>query len=118
MKLGAKALGRKRQARGYVASPEMLAHGEKKAEELLAQGLRVAGLSREDLAGFRCTEPRKVLLAALLWKKTTVSQAWIADRLGMKNAANVSRVIHRLDRSVLEKKVSEELRQFLSEKMQ
>ena len=117
MKLGAKALGRKRQARGYVASPEMLAHGEKKAEELLAQGLRVAGLSCEDLDGCRCTEPRKVLLAALLWKKTTVSQAWIADHLGMKNAANVSRVIHRLDRPILEKKVSEELKQFLSEKM-
>jgi hypothetical protein len=50
-----------------------------------------------------------VLLAALLWKKTTVSQAWIADHLGMKNAANVSRVIHRLDRPILEKKVSEEL---------
>ena len=95
-----------------------MAHGEQKAEELLAQGLRVAGLSREDLAGCRCTEPRKVLLAALLWKKTTVSQAWIADHLGMKNAANVSRVIHRLDRPTLEKKASEELRQFLSEKMQ
>jgi hypothetical protein len=32
-----------------------------------------------------------VLLAGLLWKKTMVSQSWIAEYLGMKNAANVSR---------------------------
>jgi hypothetical protein len=37
-----------------------------------------------------------VLLAGLLWKKTTVSQAVIVEHLGMKNAANVSRVIHRV----------------------
>jgi hypothetical protein len=42
------------------------------------------------------TEPRKVLLAGLLWKKTTVSQAWIGEHLGMKNAANASRVIYRV----------------------
>jgi hypothetical protein len=35
-----------------------------------------------------------VLLAGLLWKKTTVSQAVIVEHLGMKNAANVSRAIH------------------------
>jgi len=40
-----------------------------------------------------------VLLAGLLWKKTTVFQAWIAEHLGMKNAANVSRVIHRMGSS-------------------
>jgi hypothetical protein len=53
----------------------------------------------------------------LLWKKTTVSQAWIAEHLGMKNAANVSRVIHRMDLSRLENKVSEELRRFVGAKM-
>jgi len=42
------------------------------------------------------TEPLKVLHAGLLWKKTTLSQAWIAEHQGMKNASNVSRVIHRM----------------------
>jgi len=32
-----------------------------------------------------------VLLAGLMWKKTTVFQSCIAEYLGMKNAANVSR---------------------------
>jgi hypothetical protein len=58
-----------------------------------------------------------VLLAGLLRKKTTVSQAWIAEQLGMKNAANVSRVIHRMGSSRIEKKVPEMLRCFVSAKM-
>jgi hypothetical protein len=117
MKLGEATIGRKRKARSYDASPERKAHGEQKALELLEEGLRVAGLAKEELAGHRCTEPRKVLLAGLLWKKTTVSQAWIAGHLGMKNAANVSRVIHRMDLSRLENKVPEELWRFAGAKM-
>jgi hypothetical protein len=117
MKLGEATIGRKRKARGYDASPERKAHGEQSALALLEEGLRVAKLTKDELAGYRCTEPRKVLLAGLLWKKTTVSQAWIAEHLGMKNSANVSRVIHRMDLSRLEEKVSEDLRRFVSEKM-
>jgi putative transposase len=94
-----------------------MAHGEQKARALLAEGLRMAELSDDDLAGFRCTEPRKVLLAALLWKKTTVSKAWIAEHLCMKNAANVSRVVHRMDQARLLKKVSKEMRWFIDGEM-
>ena len=66
----------------------------------------IGALSRE-----RC------LLAGLLWKKTKMCQAWIAKHLGMKNAANVSRVIHRMDLSRIEKKVPETLWCFVSEKL-
>jgi len=58
-----------------------------------------------------------VLLAGLLWKKTTVSQSSIAEYLGMKNAANVSRAIHIMDLSRIEKKVSAKFTRFISEKM-
>jgi hypothetical protein len=57
-----------------------------------------------------------VLLAGLLWKKTTASQVWRAEHLGMKNAADLSSVIHRVDLSRSEKKVPETLRSFVSEK--
>jgi len=117
LKLGGGALGRKRKARGYDASPERQAQAEQTAMALLEQGLRVAEMDAEELEATRCTDPRKVLLAWLLWKKTTVSQSWIAGNLGMKNAANVSRVIHRLDRASLEKKVSGKLIRFIGEKM-
>ena len=47
---------------------------------------------------------------------TTVSQAVIVEHLGMKNAANVSRVIHLIVLSRLEKKVSAKFTRFVSEK--
>jgi hypothetical protein len=58
-----------------------------------------------------------VLLAGLLWKKTTVSQAVIVEHLGMKNAANLSRVIHLMALSWIEKKISAKFTRFISEKM-
>ena len=50
-------------------------------------------------------------------KKTTVSQAWIAEHLGMRNTANVSRIIHRMDLSRLHAKASMNLKPFVSERM-
>ena len=77
----------------------------------------MAKLAKEELIGQGCTEPRQVLLAELLWKKTAVSQAWIAEHLGMKNPVNVGRVIHRMDLSQLQEKVSGNLRRFVAAKM-
>ncbi|MEI7775375.1 MAG: hypothetical protein WCK17_11430 [Verrucomicrobiota bacterium] len=57
----------------------------------------MANLSKEELVGLGCAEPLKVLLAGLLRKKTTVSQARIEEHMGMRNAGNVSRVLHRMD---------------------
>jgi hypothetical protein len=56
-----------------------------------------------------------VLLAGLLWKKTMVSQSWIAEYLGMKNAANVSRGIRIMALSGIKKKVSAKFTRFVSE---
>ena len=58
-----------------------------------------------------------MLLAGLLWKETTVSQAWIGEHLGIKNAANASRVIHLMALSWIEKKVSAKFTRFITEKM-
>jgi hypothetical protein len=57
-----------------------------------------------------------VLLAGLLWKKTTLSQGWMAEHLGVKNAANASRVIHRMGSSRIGKNIPETRRCFVSEK--
>jgi hypothetical protein len=56
-----------------------------------------------------------VLLAGLRMKKTMVSQSWITEYLGMKNAVNLSRAIHIMDLSRIEKKVSAKLARFISE---
>ena len=50
-------------------------------------------------------------------EKDNYAPGGIAEHLGMKNAANVSRVIHRMDLSQMEKKVPETLWSFVSERM-
>ena len=91
----ADALIRKGKSRADERSRERLAHGTAQAEKLLKEGLVVAGLDKESLTALPANEPRKVELARLLWKRTTVSQAWIAERLGMRSAANVSLALYR-----------------------
>ena len=62
---------------------------------MLEEGIAVAGLKGKELGELPANEVRKVALARLVWEKTTVSQSWIAGRLKMGNAANVSLALHR-----------------------
>lgn len=58
---------------------------------------------------------RKVLLADLLWGRTVVSQEWLAEKLRMSSAANVSQQLRRLDKKSALGKVSEAMRDFLEQ---
>ena len=55
------------------------------------------------------------VLADLLWRRTVVSQEWLAEKLAMKSAANVSQQLRRLDVNEALKQVPEELKRFLEE---
>jgi len=59
--------------------------------------------------------PQKLALAELLWKRTTVSQEWIAQKLAMRSAANVSQQLRRFDRTKANAKLPREMRRFLKE---
>ncbi|MBX7212009.1 MAG: hypothetical protein K1X78_27130 [Verrucomicrobiaceae bacterium] len=56
-----------------------------------------------------------MLLADVQWRPTVVSQEWLAEKLEMKSAANVSQQLRRLDVKEALKKVPEELKTFLAE---
>jgi hypothetical protein len=45
----------------------------------------------------RCSgaDPRKVAIARAIWEQTVVPQKWLAERLGMRSAANVSQQLRR-----------------------
>jgi len=43
----------------------------------------------------RGSDPRKVSLAELLWSRSTVTQEWLAEKLQMRSAANVSQLLRR-----------------------
>ena len=92
---GAGEIVSKGKSRGYTRSKERLAHGEKEAERLLKEGLSAAGLQERDLGALPANEKRKVAIARAVWRRTTVSQVWIAERLKMRHAANVSLALHR-----------------------
>jgi hypothetical protein len=81
---------RKRSSRAYRRTPQVMAHSEEQARRWLTEGLKAAGLVAKDLPGMKGSDPRKLALAELLWKRTTISQEWIAENLSMRSAANVS----------------------------
>ena len=94
-------------------SPQVKSHGEEQAERWLEEGLKTARLDEKDLRALKGTDPRKLVLAELLWKRTTVSQEWIAEKLWMRSAANVSQQLRRLDRGKILGKVPQKMRSFL-----
>ena len=81
--------------RTYRSSLQHRAHDEKSAEDLLKEGLSTHRLSAAKLAALPGADPRKIAIAAHLWARTTASQSWIANRLRMKSAANVSQILRR-----------------------
>ena len=98
-KVAAAAMRKKKpKARGYRADTHVARHWEREAEAWLKAGLRAAGLKTGDLERLKGSDPRKLMLADHLWRRTVVSQEWLAEKLAMKSAANVSQQLRRLDR--------------------
>ena len=106
---------RKRSSRAYRKTPQVAAHSEEQAGRWLAEGLQAAGLAEKDLSGMKGSDPRKLALAELLWKRTTVSQEWIAEKPSMRSAANVSQQLRRINRVNTQSKLSPEMQDFLKE---
>ena len=79
---------RNRKSRGYRNTAQKRAHGEAQAEQWLREGMKAGNLAVGDLHRLKGSDPRKLALAELLWKRTTVSQEWITEKLAMRSAAN------------------------------
>ena len=94
LKLAEKAVTSRRN-RTYRSGAVARAHDEREAERLLKEGLAAAGLEEGALRGLPGSDVRKTALASLLLKRTTARQSWIAERLAMRSAANVSQQVLR-----------------------
>jgi REP element-mobilizing transposase RayT len=105
---------RRLRGRTSKSMPQRRAHGLWAAEAWLEAALKAAGLEPGELVSLRGSDPRKLAIADRLWRETIVSQAWIADHLHMRSAANVSQQLRRLDRSRLEARLPRPLRAFLA----
>ena len=74
----------------WSGSP-MTSHNECRAESLIGKGLDILGLTDETLELLPKSAPEKVVLAWLVRGRTHVRNRWIADRLRMGRATNLSR---------------------------
>ena len=81
--------------REHGFSEQGRARAEVMAEEIVRGMLKEAKLREEDLERLSGSDRRKVDVAVELSRKTSVSQRWIADRLAMRSASNVSQQLYR-----------------------
>jgi len=88
---------KKQRSRAYNSSTEYKSHNLQQAQLLFDEGLKKSKLTQQALLHLSGSDPRKVFLAMLIRKKTTVSNSWLAENLKMKSAANVSRLLKKYD---------------------
>ena len=81
--------------RTYRSAPQHREHDRRRAESLVKDGMQIHGLTTKDLWSLPGSDSRKVEIAKQVWEQTTAGQAWIAERLQMKSAANVSQILRR-----------------------
>ena len=93
--LVSRAAKTKSKSQHYRNTLEQRAHGEKMAEEIVRAGLSAVGLEKADLERLPGSDARKAGIAHAVWEQTTVSMVWIAERLRMRSAANVSQILRR-----------------------
>jgi len=116
LKLSEKLIKQKtRSSRAYRKTPQVRAHGEEQAERWLKEGLLASGLVQNELPALKGSDPRKLALAELFWRQTTVSQEWIAAKLSMGSAANVSQQLRRKKHEKAKAKLPPKLQDFLAE---
>jgi len=89
-----KSVGATRQSLGGAAAK---AHDEAQAMSLMAGALKELGISKDalDQAGRGQLKDEKQLLAALVRKRTGVSNRWVSDCLSMGHEVNVTRAVRR-----------------------
>jgi hypothetical protein len=84
-----------RSDRRYRSSAQGRDYGEYRAEELIRMAVDCFVVGNVHLTDSACRHPGRILLAAAISRQTSVGQRWIAQRLGMKSAANVSQHVRR-----------------------
>jgi REP element-mobilizing transposase RayT len=80
------------------AGDAVRAHHQGEAERIVSLLACELGLpdSRAELEALKKSDPRKVLCAALLKRRTSVSNEWIAERLAMGHPASMSQHVNRI----------------------
>jgi putative transposase len=84
-----------RRNRNYQSAQMGRDHALAEAESIVQEGLHRFELSESDLKSLPGSDFRKVAIAESIHKTTTTPLGWMAERLQMKSAANVSQQLSR-----------------------
>jgi putative transposase len=103
------------KSRAYLRTPQRVSHGLDEAERLVLEGIKAAGLATKELEGLPGGDPRKVALGKLVREKTVTSCGWLAARLKMRSAANVSQTLRRTEWKSLMKRLPRTLAEYIDE---
>jgi hypothetical protein len=97
----------------YRVCPLGRDYAEAGAEAWISRGCDALGLdpATDTLRSARHGDLRWAAIAWAIWKRTSVSQDWIAERLGMKGRQNVSQQVSRFDKRPI-RTLSKELREW------
>jgi putative transposase len=87
---------RSTQSRDNYQGPEIEAHGERRAEQIVQAGLEVLGMAEEELGQTKKTAREKFIIAWKIRTETGVPLKWVSERLKMGNPANVSRATRQI----------------------
>jgi hypothetical protein len=79
------------------------------------EGIKAAGLVTKDLEGLPGSDPRKVALGKLVREKTVASCGWLAAKLKMRSAANVSQTLRRTEWKSPMKRLPRTLAEYINE---
>ena len=83
--------------RTYKSSAAGKARKRASAEELMDAGFRWFRLKEKDVADLAGGDLRRVAIAWAVFRLSCASQKWIAEKLSMKSAPNVSQQIKRFE---------------------
>ena len=83
--------------RGSHDGEAVRTHDEAAAQQMLNDGLQLLGITNDDLATLPKNAVAKSALAWVIRKQTTMTNAWISDKLQMGHISNVSNCIRRFD---------------------
>ena len=96
--------------RPYRIDDQAVDLAEQTAERIIAEGVahfRLEGADAEHFSALPKGDGRRDAIAWALWKKSTLPQRWIAERLSLRSAANVSDRVRRFDRKDAKKQTAE-----------
>jgi hypothetical protein len=88
---------KKKRNRDDRSSGLLKDHGIRDAENLIEEACEHYRISISELRRKRRGDWTRASVAWRIWKETTVSQSWIADRLNLSSSANASQTIRRFD---------------------